>query len=104
MRDALLSKYSDNLRQLDSIIALMEEFNQTCAKQSIEARMGFEEIEKFLAGTKAAYDEIRVSPSWKVFLKYPNYWQLAELHAQHFAPLEVQLQDTIKEIGQSAGP
>jgi hypothetical protein len=66
--------------------------------------MRFEDVEKFIAWTKTAFDEIMVAPSWKILLKYPKYWHLAEVHARYFAPNEARLQDSIREIRQSAAP
>ena len=104
MRGALLLKYSKNVRQLEDIIELQEQFNRICAQRSRETRLSFEAIEQFLALTRAAFDEIKESPSWKILLKYPKYWHLAEAHAMYFAPSETPLREAIKEIGQTAAP
>ena len=104
MRGALLRKYSDNLGQLEVILKLQEQLIRTCAIQPPSEGSNLEPIQKFIALTDAAMDEIRHSPSWKIFLKYPRYWYLAETHARYFAPAEAQLREAVNELDQAAAP
>jgi hypothetical protein len=98
VRDTLLRQYANILAQLDEITKLQEEFNALCADQSFGAILDDEPIKKFLATAKSAFNEIESLPAWKVLGRYPRYWYLAETHAKYFAPAELQLRDTIRDI------
>jgi len=97
-KSALLRQYVEILRQLENIAELEKEFNALCAGQSLGKRLDVELIEQAVALIKADFDEIEISPAWKVLGRYPKYWHHAEIHARCFAPMEGQLRDSIAEL------